>query len=450
MIPLKQSTRVPTTSSLKSEATFGLTELRSSSGLLIQVTPSGAIYAIRNGTTLINQFIPGPAEDGFFRLILRWHTPGGASGWAPIVGPAVTHRSLSSSSLQWETNLGPGISCRSTLAIDPTQSAWSWRTILSNLSGGAVEVDVLIAQDLGLADEAAVRNNEAFTSQYIDLLPVRDERWGWVVLARQNQTAEGGAHPWLAMGCEKGAVAYSTDGAQFFGETHRLSGIPAAVGAGGLPSKRLQREFAMVGLQSGKTNLISGDATDVSFVARFLPDHPGASEKADVARLFEAATAYSDPLSHLGHLGLQQPQKAPIQSVFIAAPWQHGEKPDSRDLAAWFPGPYRNEEFASDGSLLAFFHGQASHVVTREKEALVARPHGHILRSGAWRWVDTEQFGTTCYAAGIFSAQAYMGNTTFGRLLPVVRSALGLACSGPARVHLGGRCLAPARHSIGV
>ena len=40
-------------------------------------------------------------------------------------------------------------------------------------------------------------------------------------------------------------------------------------------------------------------------------------------------------------------------------------------------------------------------------------PHGHILRSGNWRWVDPEQFGTTCYAAGIFSAQAYLGNPDF-------------------------------------
>ena len=40
------------------------------------------------------------------------------------------------------------------------------------------------------------------------------------------------------------------------------------------------------------------------------------------------------------------------------------------------------------GALLAFFHGDATHVVGRDKEAAILRAHGHILRSGEPRWID--------------------------------------------------------------
>jgi len=421
---------------LKNGAAFGLTELRSSSGLIIQVTRSGAIYAIRNGTTLINQFLPGPAEDGFFRLILRWRTPDGARGWAPLVGPTVSHRIVSTAAIEWDTVAGPGIACRTSLTLHPSLMAWSWHSTLTNTSAGPVKLDILMAQDLGLADEAAVRNNEAFISQYIDLLPVEDEHWGWSILARQNQAASGGTHPWLAVGCEKGAVGYSTDGTQFFGEDHRLTGVPAAVNAERLPSQRLQYECAMAGLQSRTMSLYPDCTTEVSFVARFVANHPAASSKADIARLWEATPTSWHPATHSTPEPVPSEHQAPLQSLFMGSPWLHGETPIAGNWQDWFPGPFRNEEYSSNGNLLSFFHGPGSHVVSLEKEARVARPHGHILRSGSWRWVDNEQFGTTCYAAGIFSAQAYLGNTTFGRLLPVVRSALGLGRAAGQRVFI--------------
>jgi CRISPR-associated protein Csx3 len=91
-------------------------------------------------------------------------------------------------------------------------------------------------------------------------------------------------------------------------------------------------------------------------------------------------------------------------------------------------------EKGDDGSVLSFFSGAATHVVSREKEADIARSHGHILRSGNWRWIDPEQFGTTCYAPGIFCTQAYLGNQSLARLLPVVRDALGIGRAAGQRV----------------
>ncbi len=283
-----------------------------------------------------------------------------------------------------------------------------------------------MAQDLGLADEAAVRNNEAFNSQYIDLLPVEDERLGWVVLARQNQPAHGGTHPWLALGCDKGASAYCTDAVQFFGEDHRHTGVPLAVRSPTLPSRRLQYESAMGCLQSRAMTLPPVGSCEVAFLALFAADHPAASSASDLKQLWELAPSQWSTAADTRYSRATSPVQESHPSVFVDSPWLHGETPTIADWETWFPGPRRNEEISPNGNLLSFFSGTDTHVVSVEKEARVARPHGHILRSGSWRWVDSEQFGTTCYAAGVFSAQAYFGNNTFGRLLPVIRSALGL------------------------
>jgi CRISPR-associated protein Csx3 len=278
-----------------------------------------------------------------------------------------------------------------------------------------------------------VRNSEAFLSQYVDLLPVSDAQLGWTILARQNLPMAGGRHPWLSLACVNGAAAYCTDGYQFFGADHRLACEPEAVRTKNLRCKRLQYEAAMAGLQSRSASLEPGGTAEVTFVARYVPDHPRASSPSDLSLLREAL-----PADWAKADDAQRSRAAPGEpaapSLFVSAPWLHGDQPAEKDWAEWFPGRRRHEETGADGSVHSFFTGDSTHVVSRDKEAAVTRPHGHVLRSGAWRWVDPEQFGTTCYAAGIFSAQAYMGNPTFGRLLPVLRSALGIGRAAGQRV----------------
>ena len=427
----------PTVSRLKTASDFGVTDLASKSGLVIQVTPGGALFAIRHGGTLLNQFIPGPAENGFFRLIVRWRAPDGSSGWSHLTGAGVAHRTRGPSAIDWTHLAAPGLWCRATLTVHPEKSAWAWRVQLSNTSAGRLNVDILMAQDLGLADEAAVRNSEAFTSQYIDILPAKDRLLGWILMARQNQPAAGGLHPWLAIGCTGRAAAFSTDARQFFGSDHRLTEIPRAVRCRDLPSRRLQYECAMPALQSAAVDLDPGASSETDFVARYLPDHPGASAASDTEHLREIlplqwALGGSASPGTASPFNVAALARAP--SLFASARWLHGEPARERDWSEWFPGPRRHEERGEDGALLSFFHAADTHVVAQEKEARVARPHGHILRSGGWRWIDSDQFGVTSYAAGIFAAQAYLGNPTFGRLLPVVRDSLGLGRSAGQRV----------------
>ncbi|HMD60294.1 MAG TPA: hypothetical protein VKG78_02625, partial [Opitutaceae bacterium] len=201
---------------MKRASDFGVTSLASRSGLTAQVTACGALFAIRHGATLINQVLPGPAEDGLFRLILRWRAADGATGWAPLVGSSVAHRRRGPLSIEWNHAPFPGLRTRVTLAVHPDEPAWAWKVHLISAAEAGLGIDLLLAQDLGMADEFAVRGSEAFTSQYIDLLPLEDPQLGWTILARQNQAAAGNRHPWLAVACAGGAAAYCTDGVQFF------------------------------------------------------------------------------------------------------------------------------------------------------------------------------------------------------------------------------------------
>ncbi|MFI5356754.1 MAG: GH36-type glycosyl hydrolase domain-containing protein [Opitutales bacterium] len=418
-------------STLKFSATagFGLIELASASGLRAQLLPTGALFALRHEGTLINQFLPGPAEDGLFRLLLRWQTAAGDRGWMPLVGPTVPFHRCGPAAVVWSADNGRGLAATTVLQLHPRLPAWAWRVTVHHTGAMPCRVDVFHAQDLGLADEGAVRNNEAYTSQYLDLLPLPDAELGWILCARQNQAMAGGRFPWLGLACATGAAAHCTDGSQFFGADHRLTGEPLAVRAPSLPSRRLQQEFALGGLQSRAVELAPGASTSTAFVAHFQPDHPAASGPADQAQLRALL-----PLDWIDVPATPAPAAAPPASVFFGSSWAHGDAPSAGDLQVWFPGEHRQVESGPDGRRLSFFHGDATHVVARDKEAAMARPHGHILRSGTARWIDDEQFGLTCYAAGIFGAQAYLANPSFTRLLSVVRNSLNVARASGQRV----------------
>ena len=416
---------------LRSAAEFQLTELTSSSGLRAQFLPSGALFALRHRETMINQLLPGPAEDGLFRLLVRW-LDGSSSpvGWASLVGPGLAFGSNGRIATWHSAPAGRALDCITTFGLHPEKSAWAWRVHIHNTGPVPQRVDLLHAQDLGLADEGAVRNNEAYISQYIDLLPVDDPHFGPVILARQNQAMAGGRRPWLGLACAEGAAAYCTDGWQFFGADHRLTGEPAAVRQPLLPSQRLQYEFALGGLQSQPRILAPGATAEITFVAVYAEDHPAASSTADITALRELL-----PATWLGG-NAQVARPSAGQTLFTHADWVHGLSPSAADWLAWFPGTRRHPETGASGRLLSFFHGPGTHVVSRDKEALVARPHGHILRSGQFDWIDDQQFGITCYAAGIFGAQSYLGNPSLARLLSVVRNHLNVARASGQRIFL--------------
>ena len=431
--PLNDRTRV----SIADQGRFGLVDLSSRSGLRAQFLPTGVLFALRHRRTLINQLLPGPAEDGAFKLLVRWQTerpgqgdPPGlapARDWLPLVGPGLAFGRTGTRAVSWTASRPGLLEAVTTFTLHSRLAAWAWRVRVRNVSTTTLRVDVVHAQDLGLAEEAAVRSNEAYVSQYLDLLPVTHPTLGWVILARQNQATSRGRHPWLAVACATGAAAFCTDGSQFFGADHRLTGEPAAVRLPALPSRRLQYEAALAGLQSRTVELAPNATTETAFCAWYVDDHPAASRPDDAEGLSDIVR------SRWGLIQGERPASVRPTSVWSGS-WLHGAAPATTDWDAWFPGPRRHEERGADGAVLAFFHGHATHVVSRAKEASAQRPHGHILRTGEPRWIDGEHLGLTCYAAGIFAAQAYLGNPNLARLLSVVRDHLNVARASGQRV----------------
>jgi cellobiose phosphorylase len=86
--------------------------------------------------------------------------------------------------------------------------------------------------------------------------------------------------------------------------------------------------------------------------------------------------------------------------------------------------PTRLHEERIDGRLLSFFVPDGAHnrhVVLAAKEAIVARRHGAILRSGQSMLPDESTLCATCWMHGVFAAQLTIGNTSLHKLFSVSR-----------------------------
>ena len=79
-----------------------------------------------------------------------------------------------------------------------------------------------------------------------------------------------------------------------------------------------------------------------------------------------------------------------------------------------------------DGQLLSFFYGTNRHVVTRRKELLVDRPHGHIIKTGKNLIPDLEAMSSTMFMFGIFHSYITQGNISFNRFLDINANPLNI------------------------
>ena len=401
-------------------------EITNAAGLRLQFSPAGHLQAIRHESVLINQLIPLAVEDSLMRLSVR--VKGSSPQVKPLIGLAadLTLRQVTANSLTWK-GIPLQLEHSVSVLLHASLPAWYWRVHLRNTSDAAVTLDVLYGQDLGLAHINAVTNNEAYVCQYIDHLPIDVPSLGPVILSRQNQAQSGNRFPWIAQGCLDGAAAYGTDGFQFFGKDHRVTGVPA-VWERDLPSRRLQYEFAYIGLQSREFQLEPGQERTLTFFAYYVPDHPKASSEADVAEVLDRISPPPTPTGDPRHL----PSAAPTSILSNASP-VGGQAFSRGECHEYFPGPWRHVE-EREGELHSFFHGENRHAVTRAKEQVVERPHGHLLRSGSALWPENDVLGTTVYAAGIFNAQVFLGNTNLARFLSVVRNPLNVTRLSGQRV----------------
>lgn len=406
--------------------------LRNGSALAVQLWDDGTLFAIRHGDILVNQVLGSPLEGGLGNVHLRRRRRAGVTS-SPLLAPAsgsAFRVSVDGGAAAWEGS-ADGLAYACTLRLAPDEPTWFWTIAVTNTTRRRASVDVVFAQDLGLAPEAAVRTSERYTSQYIDHTVLQDADFGFLLASRQN-LEQAGAFPWLLHGCLDGAVGYLTDGFQFYGPDVKATGVAAALGRRTLPNRRLQFELAMPTLQSRALTLAPGTSGEVTFFAAFVADHPDATGPAD-AELAQTARRRSLALRRDPITGLERRRRVP--SRFAEPTMFVSQDLDQADLERHFGSAWRHVE-RRDGTLHSFFHGRRQHVVLRAKERILERPTGHIVRSGTGLLPDDDTLSATSWMSGVFGSQLTIGNTSLHKLLSVVRDPLNLLKSSGQRVFL--------------
>lgn len=404
--------------------------------LSIEVTANGSLHSIQKAGIMVNQLFPETVERGLWRVYVRVWKKDGSFECANVVGAQSEFTVTDEQVAVWRYRLEDEVLVSTALIPHPTKSGWAVNTSVQPTThcSDPLEVDVMLAQDIGLNSPTVLRMNEAYNSHYIDLKPIPCEKVGSLALcARQNQATDEGKFPWLILSCVQGVSHYATDGFQVFGPDYTVTGKSRFEQGQDLPSRVLQYEMSMIALQTPRTQLEPGAPREFIFTGAFVEDHAKASGSEDGA-ILEALL----PLdwASIPDQTNNKPRRHP-SSLFDDSNILNGEPPSSADLKRWFPEPRRLlETDENTGEVLSFFCGSNAHVVTFQKESQSWRPHGHILRSGSTDWVDEAQLGITCYADGMFGAQCFHANPNLNLLYSVRRNALNLQRSSGQRIFI--------------
>ena len=394
-----------------------LLRIANGAGLSVSFLPSGAIFAIEhteaNRRIMINQTLALAVANGMARLYLRVGGPRPAI--LPLIGPEAGLRVGASDDRYVWAGEASGLRHRVTLWLHPRLNAWFWRVEVANDREADVPCDAILIQDLGLGDQGFLMNNEAYASQYLDHHIARYPRLNYVLMNRQN-LSQGGAHPWAAHGCLEAAAGFATDFRQVMGPGFRDADCLGFPFGTSLPSTRLQYETACAALQSKVVTLDPGAATSWTFFGFYEPDHPAASSDSDLSRVEVAEGAGKDWAPR--EVALSAPPRSLLHDAFSAI----AEALDEKAIRARYRRRAHVER--ADGELLSFFvpgRPYSRHVVLRDKERMVARRHGALMRSGEAILPDESILCATAWMHGVFGAQLTIGNTSFHKLFSVSR-----------------------------
>jgi cellobiose phosphorylase len=424
--------------------------LSGGSGLSVETNANGALRRFDCGGISLLLYVGNELEGGPANLYLR-RLGFGSAECIPLLGPQspTCFETDAQSGRFAGTGSWLGIDYSLELVLAKSATAWFWHVQLSNRSSDAQVLDITYAQDLALAPYGAVRMNEFYVSQYLDHTPLTHETQGVVVASRQNQAADG-RHPWCIVGSLRKGASFATDALQFHGLANR-EGTSTARLAAELPNRRLQHEHSMVVVRDTPIRLERGASASGGFFGGYFDDHPEATSDADLDRvkrivgLPEAKPASTPPASS-PRRSASPASPIAARKVEAATLFSPAKLLAARDFAddalrTTFPAPWRHEERDDRGTLLSFFHGADRHVVLRDKELRVQRPHGHLLRTGRHLTPDETSLTSTAWMGGVFHSMVTQGHVSINRFLSTVHSYLGLYRSHGQRVfvELGGQ-----------
>lgn len=374
---------------------------------------------------MLNLFLGNELEGGVSNLYLRL---GSTLEVLPLLGPR--------SSLQFTVTAdgmqGWGewrdLRAKVQLVLADTARAWFWHVELQNTGADELALDLIYAQDLGLAQYGFIRTNEFFCSHYIDHSAFTHPLHGRVVGSRQNLAVEG-VHPWTLIGSLGYAVSFATDALQLHGLATRAGNMPVGLRVG-LPGERHQHEHSLVAVQDAVVRLAAGAVAARGFFGWFEADHRAASSHADL-RLVDRALALPgvEPRTQVR----TRSAKINATTLFSGAPLFAADELTTADLDRHFGTIRRDPELDQD-QLWSFFTAQNTHVVLRAKELNVLRPHAQILRSGSALTPDEAALTSTTWMAGGFNSMLTQGHVAINRLLSATRSYLSLFRANGQRI----------------
>lgn len=378
--------------------------------------PTGDIESFTHGRTLINGYIGNKKDGSANNLWLRIYRKDKIDSY-PLLGiSSDAHVSKGTYGLKF-SGMADHISYE--ILFRPSGSLWFWDI---SLEGQGETVDIIYGQDLGMADQAAVLENELYAAQYLGHTALEDSR-GFHICSRQN-LPQSGSFPFLQQGMLYGkAMGYSTDGLQFFGLSYKARNTPAALSKS-LENKVLQSECGYIALQSCSVPLT--EKRNFTFYSLFLSDHPRKiSALEPIDRIFSVyhalpAEKMYEPLPRIKISPL-------FGSPFSSPLW--GKTMTDRIF------PEKKLEEYAHGRLLSFFLPDDSHVVLAQKELFTERPHGNIITTYAdMEHINHNLITSTHYMYGIFNSQTAIGNTTKHKLLSTVRGQFNLFKNSGQRI----------------
>jgi CRISPR-associated protein Csx3 len=331
----------------------------------------------------------------------------GSEGTTSLDGEAIVRRGYHGS-LDWLVEFSFG----------PDGHDWRWQAELHNGSAKAFMCDLVITQDFALAPYGAVRTNEYYVSQYLDLSVITDPEFGNAVAVRQNMP--GDHQPWAVLGSLGRGTGWSTDALQL----RKLHNGRPVLDVSRLPSTRLQHEHTLAALASDELVIGPGETLVAGFFGAFVADHPAATGPADAA-LVHRVRAASLERSTTRSLSLTKGLNSTTGTMFDS-PVAPASPLSEATAERWFPGGRDLVELAPDGLLWAFRTQSGEHVTAREKELAVLRPHGQILRTGDGITPEEGTLTSTVWMRGVFASQVTTGHVSLGGLVSGDRTYLGL------------------------
>ncbi|WP_413303253.1 cellobiose phosphorylase [Bacillus sp. 1P10SD] len=381
---------------------------------------SGDLSSITSKNIMVNQIIANPIDGSLNNLYLRLFK-GNEIKVVPLLGIHSESRvSYTDSQVIWE---GTTEDVHYQVNFKLTEEGiWFWDV---NVNGTDIEVDIVYGQDLGLADSGAVRSNESYMSQYIDHAVFQDESHGYVVCSRQNQPQSTG-FPYLQQGSLSKTVGYTTDGFQFFGLSYKETNKPEVLTKPTLANEVYQYEFAYTALQSERVKL--NGSTQFVFYGLYNENHSEAIAELEfneeISNAWEQVKSTINASVAVEKVTISPAFGEPLQTLSMT----------KDEIDQLFP--QRLQEEWNGENLLSFFTDSYEHIVLKEKELLVERPHGHIIMTGQTGQMKEDIITSTSYMYGVFNAQLVVGNTSFNKMLTNTRNALNILKTSGQRIYV--------------